>query len=137
VTERRRGRLGPRPAFAKKIRKISGDEEEIISGVPVVLLSGHTPGITGYRISSGPDQLFVRADIMHVPHLQFAYPERIGSAYSFVPATLALHEADPSLMPIPRRLPCWHPPHCTPSRSAHAQARLARSWRSWRRRRSM
>jgi glyoxylase-like metal-dependent hydrolase (beta-lactamase superfamily II) len=61
--------------YAKKIRRISGDAEEVVPGVTAVPLPGHTPGMTGYHIGSGPDQLFVWADIVHVPHLQFAHPE--------------------------------------------------------------
>jgi glyoxylase-like metal-dependent hydrolase (beta-lactamase superfamily II) len=61
--------------YAKRIRKITGDGEEVISGVTAVLLPGHTPGMTGYRIVSGQDQLLVWADVVHVPHLQFAHPE--------------------------------------------------------------
>jgi glyoxylase-like metal-dependent hydrolase (beta-lactamase superfamily II) len=61
--------------YAKKIRRISGNGEEVVPGVTAVLLPGHTPGMTGYRIGSGPDQLFIWADIVHVPHLQFAHPE--------------------------------------------------------------
>jgi glyoxylase-like metal-dependent hydrolase (beta-lactamase superfamily II) len=61
--------------YAEKIRRILGDGEEVVPGVTAVLLPGHTPGMTGYRIGSGPDQLFIWADIVHVPHLQFAHPE--------------------------------------------------------------
>jgi glyoxylase-like metal-dependent hydrolase (beta-lactamase superfamily II) len=61
--------------YARRIRKIAGDGEEVIPGVTAALLPGHTPGMTGYRIGSGQDQLFVWADIVHVPHLQFAHPD--------------------------------------------------------------
>jgi glyoxylase-like metal-dependent hydrolase (beta-lactamase superfamily II) len=60
--------------YAKRIRKITGDEEEVISGVTAVLLPGHTPGMTGYRIVSGQDQLFVWADVVHAP----VRPSRVG-----------------------------------------------------------
>ena len=61
--------------YARNIRKTAGDRQEIVPGVMAVLLPGHTPGMTGYRIGSGPDELFIWADIVHVPHLQFAHPE--------------------------------------------------------------
>jgi glyoxylase-like metal-dependent hydrolase (beta-lactamase superfamily II) len=61
--------------YARRIRTIAGEGEEVVPGVEAVLLPGHTPGMTGYRIGSGRDQLFVWADIVHVPHLQFAHPE--------------------------------------------------------------
>jgi glyoxylase-like metal-dependent hydrolase (beta-lactamase superfamily II) len=60
--------------YARKVRKIS-DGEEVLPGVTAVLLPGHTPGMTGYRIGVGQDQLFVWADIVHVPHLQFVHPD--------------------------------------------------------------
>jgi glyoxylase-like metal-dependent hydrolase (beta-lactamase superfamily II) len=61
--------------YARKVRKSSHDGQEVVPGVTAVLLPGHTPGMTGYRIGSGQDPLFVWADIVHVPHLQFAHPE--------------------------------------------------------------
>jgi glyoxylase-like metal-dependent hydrolase (beta-lactamase superfamily II) len=61
--------------YARQIRKFAGECEELIPGVAAVLLPGHTPGMTGYRIGSSQDQLFIWADIVHVPHLQFAHPE--------------------------------------------------------------
>lgn len=38
-------------------------------------LHGHTPGHSGFRISSGKDQLLIWGDIVHMQALQFTHPE--------------------------------------------------------------
>ena len=48
---------------------------EIVKGVSAVALPGHTPGHTGYLISSGNEQLLIWGDIVHMPAVQFARPE--------------------------------------------------------------
>ena len=45
------------------------------SGITAVDLRGHTPGHSGFRISSGSDQLLIWGDIVHMQSLQFTHPE--------------------------------------------------------------
>ncbi|WP_436637375.1 MBL fold metallo-hydrolase [Microbaculum sp. FT89] len=59
--------------YAKTVRKI-GPDEEVVPGIRSVALPGHTPGHTGYMVSSGNDTLFVWGDIVHSPMLQFPHP---------------------------------------------------------------
>ncbi len=59
--------------YAKTVRKIGGDEE-VIPGIRSLALPGHTPGHTGYLISSGADTLLVWGDIVHSATLQLAHP---------------------------------------------------------------
>jgi len=61
-------------AYADAQTRISSDAE-VLSGIRSVPLPGHTPGHTGYMISSGNDALFVIADAVHVSTLQMAHPE--------------------------------------------------------------
>lgn len=44
-------------------------------GIFAVDLPGHTPGHSGFRITSGNDQLLIWGDIVHIPSVQFAHPE--------------------------------------------------------------
>lgn len=50
------------------------------NGITAVDLRGHTPGHTGFRLSSGNDQLLIWGDIIHMQSLQFSHPEW-GLAY--------------------------------------------------------
>ena len=50
--------------------------EDIGNGLSSVALPGHTPGHSGVRVSDGRDQLLIWGDIVHVPAMQFAYPEQ-------------------------------------------------------------
>jgi glyoxylase-like metal-dependent hydrolase (beta-lactamase superfamily II) len=59
--------------YAKMVRKI-GDDEEVMPGVRSLALPGHTPGHTGYMISSGNDTLLIWGDIVHSSILQFPHP---------------------------------------------------------------
>jgi glyoxylase-like metal-dependent hydrolase (beta-lactamase superfamily II) len=59
--------------YVKTVRKIGGDEE-IIPGIRSMALPGHTPGHTGFVVSSGTDTLLIWGDIVHSPMLQFAHP---------------------------------------------------------------
>lgn len=61
-------------AYGDRLRVISG-EAQIAPGVTAVPLPGHTPGHSGYRVSSGKAQLMHVGDIVHAPALQFADPE--------------------------------------------------------------
>jgi glyoxylase-like metal-dependent hydrolase (beta-lactamase superfamily II) len=48
---------------------------EVVPGVTAMPFHGHTPGHTGYLISSGNEQLLIWGDIVHVPEVQTARPE--------------------------------------------------------------
>jgi glyoxylase-like metal-dependent hydrolase (beta-lactamase superfamily II) len=48
---------------------------EVFPGVTSVPLHGHTPGHSGYMISSGKDSLLIWGDIVHVPEIQVPRPE--------------------------------------------------------------
>lgn len=68
-------------SYASQLRKVYGDrwhaigEEEVIPGMRREALPGHTPGHSGYHISSGTDELLIWGDITHVPVVQIAHPE--------------------------------------------------------------
>jgi glyoxylase-like metal-dependent hydrolase (beta-lactamase superfamily II) len=48
---------------------------EVFPGVRSVELHGHTPGHSGYLVSSGNDTLLIWGDIVHVPEVQVPRPE--------------------------------------------------------------
>ncbi len=48
---------------------------EVLPGVTAMPFPGHTPGHTGYLITSGSDSLLIWGDIVHVPEVQTARPE--------------------------------------------------------------
>ena len=48
---------------------------EVFPGITAVPLHGHTPGHTGYLISSGGESLLIWGDIVHVPEIQVPRPE--------------------------------------------------------------
>jgi glyoxylase-like metal-dependent hydrolase (beta-lactamase superfamily II) len=48
---------------------------EVLPGVSLHPLPGHTPGHSGYVISSGGETLLIWGDIVHMPGIQFARPE--------------------------------------------------------------
>lgn len=55
--------------------QVVGDAAEVLPGITSVLLPGHTPGHTGWRIESGGESLLIWGDIVHLPGIQFARPE--------------------------------------------------------------
>ena len=57
----------------KNVRQID-DGKEVIPGVRAVAMYGHTPGHTGYIVSSGKQQLIVSADITNLPALNMRNP---------------------------------------------------------------
>lgn len=61
-------------ADAKRLRRISADGE-VVPGIAAIAAPGHTPGHTGYRITSGDQQLLVWGDIVHAAAFQFAKPD--------------------------------------------------------------
>jgi glyoxylase-like metal-dependent hydrolase (beta-lactamase superfamily II) len=65
-------------AYAQRLRRVTGGE--VLPGVSVVPEPGHTPGHTGWMISSGKDALLIWGDIVHLPGIQFARPG-VGMAF--------------------------------------------------------
>jgi len=61
-------------AYAAKTRHFR-DGEEVMLGIEAVFLPGHTPGHTGFFLRSGSEALFLWADVVHVPGIQYAHPE--------------------------------------------------------------
>lgn len=72
--------------YAPQLRKAYGNrwhaigEEEVIPGMRRVALPGHTPGHSGYHLSSGDEQLLIWGDLTHVPVIQIAHPE-VGTVF--------------------------------------------------------
>lgn len=61
-------------AYADRLTLLTG-EVDIAPGITTLPIPGHTPGMTGYRLSSGNDQILMWADVMHFPAIQFAHPD--------------------------------------------------------------
>lgn len=61
-------------AYEDRLRLFEGDGD-IAAGVSSVFLPGHTPGHSGYMISSGDASLLIWADIFHVAPVQMVHPE--------------------------------------------------------------
>ena len=59
-------------AYAARMRPVSGGE--VLPGVTAMPLAGHTPGHTGWMISSGGESLLIWGDVVHMPGIQFACP---------------------------------------------------------------
>jgi len=51
------------------------EDGEVFPGVNVVALPGHTPGHTGYLVSSQGEEVLIWGDIIHWPVVQFALPD--------------------------------------------------------------
>jgi len=60
--------------YASQIRRISGNAD-ILPGITPIAQPGHTPGHTGYIVSSGNDSLWIWGDIVHAMVLQIAHPD--------------------------------------------------------------
>lgn len=60
--------------YVKQTRLFEG-AVDLFPGIRSVPLFGHTPGHTGYMITSGSDTLLVWGDIVHLAPFQFAEPE--------------------------------------------------------------
>ena len=85
--EERRGtfdmaRTKTRP-YADKMHRFQYGE--IMPGLEAIALPGHTPGHTGYMLSSAGETLLIWGDIFHVPVLQAARPE-VGTGFDTDPA---------------------------------------------------
>lgn len=51
------------------------EKGEVFPGLTAMPFHGHTPGHTGYLVSSGNETLLIWGDIVHVPEVQTARPE--------------------------------------------------------------
>ena len=61
-------------AYAATARHFK-DGEEVMPGIEAVFLPGHTPGHSGFIVRSGGEALFMWADVIHLPGLQYEHPE--------------------------------------------------------------
>lgn len=61
-------------AYEKRLTAFSG-EKELFGALRTVALPGHTPGHTGFIVSSEGATLLIWADIVHHATFQFAHPE--------------------------------------------------------------
>ncbi|MFM2281260.1 MAG: hypothetical protein RLZZ444_3491 [Pseudomonadota bacterium] len=55
-------------------------EGEVLPGINAIPLPGHTPGHTGYSLSSGDEKIIFYGDVIHFPAVQFRHP---GSSMSY------------------------------------------------------
>jgi glyoxylase-like metal-dependent hydrolase (beta-lactamase superfamily II) len=69
----RHAQTGLRP-YAGRTRLIE-DGQEVAPGITAKFLPGHTPGHTGYLITSAGQSLLIWGDVVHLPGIQFARPE--------------------------------------------------------------
>ena len=60
-------------AYDANLKQVSGGE--VAPGISLVPLPGHTPGHSGFHISSGSDQLLIWADITHMADIQIRKPD--------------------------------------------------------------
>ena len=60
-------------AYEGRLRPVSGGE--VVPGISLVPLPGHTPGHSGFHVSSGKDNLLIWTDIVHMADIQVARPE--------------------------------------------------------------
>jgi glyoxylase-like metal-dependent hydrolase (beta-lactamase superfamily II) len=70
VFEHSRAQIAP---YKSQTRLFSGGE--VFPGIVAMPIPGHTPGHTGYLISSGGQQLLIWGDVVHVPEVQVALPD--------------------------------------------------------------
>lgn len=62
------------PAYRDRVRIIDGTDE-VLSGIHAIALPGHSIGHSGFRLSSGKDQMIIWGDVVISPELQFAHPD--------------------------------------------------------------
>ena len=60
-------------AYKNRTRLLTAGEA--LSGISIVPEPGHTPGHSGWLISSGAASLLIWGDIVHMPGIQFARPD--------------------------------------------------------------
>ena len=61
-------------AYGERITTISG-EAEIIPGVTMMMMPGHTPGHAGFRVDDGGEGFVHLGDAVHAEKIQLANPE--------------------------------------------------------------
>ncbi len=66
-------------AYANQVESITSDGE-LMPGVTVVSIPGHTPGHVGFRVDSGSQSMIHLGDIMHVPVMQLIDP-RVATVF--------------------------------------------------------
>lgn len=59
-------------AYGDQLRPTRGGE--VLSGITLLPLPGHTPGHSGYRLDSAGESLVIWGDTVHVPEIQVPYP---------------------------------------------------------------
>jgi glyoxylase-like metal-dependent hydrolase (beta-lactamase superfamily II) len=68
--EHSRAQIAP---YKARMRLFNGGE--VFPGIVAMPIAGHTPGHTGYMISSGGQELLIWGDVVHVPEIQVALPD--------------------------------------------------------------
>lgn len=68
-------RTAVKPYLAAKRVKTFKPGKEILPNVKSVPLFGHTPGHTGYLVSSKGQSLFIWGDLLHVKFIQLVHPD--------------------------------------------------------------
>lgn len=69
-----KGAEGFLAAYADRL-EVFEHGDEVLPGVGAVDASGHTPGHTGFLLTSGHDRLFIIADLIHFPGIQLPLPD--------------------------------------------------------------
>jgi glyoxylase-like metal-dependent hydrolase (beta-lactamase superfamily II) len=65
---------GVAAAYGERMTPFDGDAD-LGGGITAIAMPGHTPGHTGYRLSSGSEQLIIWGDTAALAALQFAHPD--------------------------------------------------------------
>ena len=60
-------------AYAPHLKLVAPGD--VLPGIAMVALPGHTPGHSGFRIASGSDQLLIWTDVTHMEDVQIPRPE--------------------------------------------------------------
>ena len=61
--------------YMSRLRTFAKAGVEVFPGVTALPAHGHTPGHTGYVVSSGGDSLLIWGDVVHMPEVQVPRPE--------------------------------------------------------------
>lgn len=67
--------MGARTQIKPYLDRVRFAEGEVFPGVTATPLPGHTPGHTGYMISSGGENLLIWGDIVHHSDIQISRPD--------------------------------------------------------------
>ncbi|MGO4832534.1 MBL fold metallo-hydrolase [Rhizobiaceae sp. 2RAB30] len=62
------------PAYRERLRTF-GETAQVLPGISSIALPGHSPAHTGFRLSSGSQQMIIWGDVVVSPDLQFAHPD--------------------------------------------------------------